>query len=82
MPTVFLFIEGLELDFFNPRSLVVFIGILQGTIFAALLLIRYFKLKKSADCWLAALLLLLCSSLITPFIGFANVYDRNHRQTL
>ncbi len=77
MPTVFLFIEGLELDFFNPRSLVVFICILQGAIFAALLLLRYFKLKKSADFWLAALLLLLCSSLITPFIGFANVYDRN-----
>lgn len=54
-----------------------FIGILQGAIFAALLLIRYFKLKKSADFWLAALLALLCLSLITPFIGFANVYDRN-----
>ncbi len=77
MPTFLLFIEGLELDFFNPRSLVVFICILQGAIFAALLLIRYFKLKKSADFWLAALLLLLCSSLITPLIGFANVYDRN-----
>lgn len=73
----FLFIEGLELDFFNPRSLIVFICILQGAVFAALLLVRYFKLKKSADFWLAALLLLFCSSLITPFIGFANVYDRN-----
>lgn len=77
MPIVFSFIEGLELDFFNPRSLVVFICILQGAIFAALLLFRYFKLKKSADFWLAALLVLLCSSLITPLIGFANVYDRN-----
>ncbi len=77
MATVLLFIEGLELDFFNPRSLVVFICILQGAIFAALLLIRYFKSKKSADFWLAALLVLLCSSLITPLIGFANVYDRN-----
>jgi AraC-like DNA-binding protein len=73
----FLFIEGLELDFFNPRSLAVFICILKGAVFAALLLIRYSKLKKSSDFWLAALLLLLCSSLITPFIGFANVYDRN-----
>jgi AraC-like DNA-binding protein len=72
-----LFIEGLELDFFNPRSLIVFICILQGAVFAALLLIRGFKQKKSADFWLAALLLLLCSSLITPLIGFANVYDRN-----
>ena len=77
MPTVFLFVEGLELDFFNPRSLVVFICILQGAIFAALLFLRYFKLKKPSDFWLAALLLLLCSSLITPLIGFANVYDRN-----
>lgn len=73
----FLFIEGLPLDFFNPRSIILFICILQGAIFAALLLIRYFKLKKTADFWLAALLVLLCSSLITPFIGFANVYDRN-----
>jgi len=73
----FLFIEGLPLDFFNPRSIILFICILQGAIFAALLLLRYFKQKKSADFWLAALLLLLCSSLITPFIGFANVYDRN-----
>ena len=72
-----LFIEGLELDFFNPRSLVVFICILQGAVFAALLLARYFKQKKLADFWLASLLLLFCSSLITPLIGFANVYDRN-----
>ena len=65
------------MDFFNPRSLVVFVCILQGAIFSALLFLRYFKLKKSADWWLAALLLLLCLSLVTPFIGFANVYDRN-----
>lgn len=73
----FLFIEGLPLDFFNPRSVVLFICILQGAIFAALLLVRYFKQKKLADFWLAALLILLCLSLITPLIGFANVYDRN-----
>jgi AraC-like DNA-binding protein len=73
----FLFIEGLELDFFNPRSIIVFVCILQGAIFAALLISRYFKHKKTADFWLATLLILLCSSLITPFIGFANVYDRN-----
>jgi len=75
--TNFLFIEGLPLDFLNPRSIILFICILQGAIFAALLLLRYFKRGKSADFWLAALLVLLCSSLITPFIGFANVYDRN-----
>jgi AraC-like DNA-binding protein len=73
----FLFIEGLELDFFNPRSLICFIAILQGAIFAALLISRYFKHQKTADFWLAVLLILLCASLITPLIGFANVYDRN-----
>lgn len=73
----FLFIEGLELDFFNPRSIICFIAILQGAIFAALLIFRFFKHKKTADFWLAILLFLLCASLITPFIGFANVYDRN-----
>lgn len=71
------FIEGLEIDFYNPRSLIVFICILQGAIFAALLLRRYFKERKLADFWLAALLLFLCSSLVTPLIGFANIYDRN-----
>ena len=73
----FLFIEGLELDFFNPRSLVCFIAVLQGVIFAALLISRYFKHKNKADFWLAILLLTLCSALITPLIGFANIYDRN-----
>lgn len=73
----FLFIEGLELDFFNLRSIICFIAILQGAIFAALLIFRFFKHQKISDFWLAALLILLCASLITPFIGFANVYDRN-----
>lgn len=72
-----LFIEGLELDFYNPRSVILFVCILQGVIFTALLLARYFKGRKLADFWLAALLVFLCSSLITPLIGFANVYDRN-----
>lgn len=72
-----LFIEGLELDFFNPRTIIIFICILQGAIFSVLLLSRYFKHKKRSDFWLAALLFLLCSNLITPLIGFANVYDRN-----
>ena len=72
-----LFIEGLPLDFFNPRSIICFVAILQGAIFAALLLLRYFKHKKTADAWLAALLGVLCLSLVTPLIGFANVYDRN-----
>lgn len=72
-----LFIEGLELDFFNPRSIIVFICVLQGAIFAALLFSRFFKNKNKSDFWLAALLVFLCFSLITPLIGFANVYDRN-----
>ncbi len=72
-----LFIEGLELDFFNPRSIICFIAILQGATFAALLFSRYVKQKKKADFWLAILLFVLCAALITPFIGFANVYDRN-----
>jgi AraC-like DNA-binding protein len=42
-----------------------------------MLFARYFRKKQSADCWLAILLLVLCSALITPFIGFANVYDLN-----
>ena len=49
MQTNFLFIEGLPLDFLNPRSIILFICILQGAIFAALLLLRYFKRGKSAD---------------------------------
>lgn len=72
-----LFIENLPLDFFNPRSIILFISILQGAVFAALLLFRYFRQNKLADFWLAVLLVLLCLSLITPLIGFANVYDRN-----
>lgn len=38
---------------------------------------RGFREKNKADFWLALLLILLCSLLITPFIGFANVYDLN-----
>ena len=57
----FLFIEGLELEFLNPRSIIVFVCILQGAIFAALLLFRYFKHKKTADFWLAILLAVRCS---------------------
>jgi AraC-like DNA-binding protein len=75
--TNFLLIDGLELDFFNPRSLICFIAVLQGAIFAGLLALRFLKDKKTADLALAVLLLVLCSSLVTPLIGFANVYDRN-----
>jgi AraC-like DNA-binding protein len=65
------------IDFYNPRSLAVFVCLLQGVIFAALLLTRWYRFRKTADIWLAALLLILTSALITPFIGFANVYDNN-----
>ncbi|MCB1023828.1 MAG: AraC family transcriptional regulator [Acidobacteria bacterium] len=67
----------MEIDFFNARSIIVFICILQGVIFAGLLIFRSFKRKAKADLWLAMLLLVICSGLITPFIGFANVYDLN-----
>lgn len=67
----------MQLDFFNPRSIICFIAILQGLIFAGMLIIRGSQQKNKADFWLAILLLVLCSALITPFIGFANVYDLN-----
>lgn len=67
----------MQIDFFNPRSILCFIAILQGLVFAILLINRGFREKNKADLWLALLLFLLCSALITPFIGFANVYDLN-----
>lgn len=65
------------INFLNVRSVIVFVCILQGAIFAALLFWRGRRKKSAADLWLAALLVLLCLSLITPLIGFANVYDNN-----
>ena len=65
----------MQIDFFNPRSIVLFIGILQGLIFATLLIIRSFQRKNHSDFWLAALLISLCLSTVTDFIGFAGVYD-------
>jgi AraC-like DNA-binding protein len=67
----------MQIDFFNPRSIICFIAILQGLIFAGMLVLRFFQTRQKADIWLAILLLVLCSALITPFIGFANVYDLN-----
>ncbi len=67
----------MQIDFLNPRSIICFIAILQGLIFAGLLIWRGFRQKNKADFWLATLLLVLSASLITPFIGFANVYDLN-----
>ena len=67
----------MQIDFFNPRSIICFIAILQGLVFAILLVNRGFRRKSKADFWLALLLFLLCSALVTPFIGFANVYDLN-----
>lgn len=65
----------MQIDFFNPRSLVLFIGILQGVIFASLLIIRGFRRQTRSDFWLAGLLILLCLSTVSDFIGFAGVYD-------
>ena len=67
----------MQIDFFNPRSILCFIAILQGLIFAAMLFGRFFRGKQKSDFWLGVLLLVLCSALVTPFIGFANVYDLN-----
>ncbi len=67
----------MQIDFFNPRSIICFIAILQGLIFAGLLVNRGARQKSKADFWLALLLFVLCSALVTPFIGFANVYDLN-----
>lgn len=67
----------MQIDFYNPRSIILFICILQGLIFAALLVRRGFQKKSRADFWLAILLFVLCGSLMTSFIGFANVYDLN-----
>lgn len=69
--------QFVEINFLNPRSVIIFVCILQGVVFAALLFWRGRREKSPADFWLAALLVLLCLSLITPFIGFANVYDGN-----
>ncbi|MFT3743522.1 MAG: helix-turn-helix domain-containing protein [Pyrinomonadaceae bacterium] len=67
----------MEYDFLNIRSILIFICILQGLIFAVLLVNRGIRQKTKADLWLALLLVVLSSSLITPLIGFANVYDLN-----
>ena len=68
---------SVEIDFLNYRSIIVFVCVLQGVVFAALLINRGERDRTKADLWLALLVLVLSCSLITPFIGFANVYDLN-----
>ncbi len=63
------------LSFFNPRSIILFICILQGMVFAGLLVYRGWRRRSTADYWLAALLVLLCLGNVPHFIGFAGVYD-------
>ena len=46
----------MEYDFLNIRSILIFICILQGLIFAGLLVNRGLKQKTKADLWLALLL--------------------------
>ena len=67
----------MQIDFLNPRSIICLIAILQGVIFAGLLLVRAFRQASRADFWLAVLLIVLCLSLVVPLIGFANVYTLN-----
>jgi len=70
-------VPKVQIDFLNFRSILVFICILQGLVFTGLLIARGVRQRSKANLWLALLIGLLCSSLITPFIGFANVYDNN-----
>lgn len=67
----------MEIDFLNPRSIICLIAILQGLVFAAMLVFRYRREGQRSDLWLAALLGAMCLALVTPMIGFANVYDLN-----
>ncbi len=64
-----------SLNFFNPRSVLLLICILQGAVFAGLLAYRGWRRRSAADFWLAVLLVLLCLGNVTYFIGFAGVYD-------
>lgn len=50
---------------------------MQGLLFALLLVVRGVREGTRSDRWLALLLVVLSLSLVTPLIGFANVYDRN-----
>ncbi len=65
----------MEIDSFNLRTIICLIAISQDLVFTGLLINRGVRQKTAADLWLEALLLVLCSALITPLIGFANVYD-------
>lgn len=65
----------MKIDFFNPRSIILFVCLLQGVIFAALLFIRARCKRSAADAWLGMILLVMCSGLITAFVGFAHVYN-------
>lgn len=67
----------MQIDFLNPRSIICLIAILQGLVFSVLLAVRFRRTGQRADLCLAALLFTLCMSLVTPMIGFANVYDLN-----
>lgn len=63
------------INFFNPRSILLFICILQSVVFATLLVYRGLKKQSAADYWLAGLLVLLSLGNVSHFIGFAGVYD-------
>ena len=63
------------LTLFNPRSIILLICILQGLVFAALLVVRGVKKQSTADFWLAGLLVLLCLENVPHLIGFAGIYD-------
>ncbi|WP_431158056.1 helix-turn-helix domain-containing protein [Winogradskyella poriferorum] len=60
---------------FNRWSLPLLILVLQGLIFVALLLTRYFKKRNISDLFLGLILLLTCYSQICYTVGFMGWYD-------
>lgn len=60
---------------YNRWSLPLLILVLQGLIFAILLIVRYFKKRTISDLFLAVILLLTCYSQICYTVGFMGWYD-------
>lgn len=71
----------MKINFLNPRSIILFVCLLQGAIFAVLLFVRAGRRKSRSDFWLGLLLVVMGSGLVTAFIGFAHVYNAYRRLT-
>jgi AraC-like DNA-binding protein len=61
--------------YYNPRSALLFVALLQGLIYTVLCCIRAYRLRRVADLALAGFLFLLTSSLVEYCIGFLGIYD-------